>query len=41
MESNYNLALRPAVVIVRDGDARLVRRRQSFDDLLALEILDA
>ena len=41
MESNYNLALRPAVVIVRDGDARLVRRRQSFDDLLALEVLDA
>ena len=41
MESNYNLALRPAVVIVRDGEARLVRRRQSFDDLLALEILDA
>ena len=41
MESNYNLALRPAVVMARDGDARLVRRRQSFDDLLALEILDA
>ena len=41
MESNYNLALRPAVVIVRDGDARLARRRQSFDDLLALEVLDA
>ena len=41
MESNYNLALRPAVVMVRDGDARLVRRRQSFDDLLALEVLDA
>ena len=41
MESNYNLALRPAVVIVRDGEARLVRRRQSFDDLLALEVLDA
>ena len=41
MESNYNLALRPAVVMARDGEARLVRRRQSFDDLLALEILDA
>ncbi len=41
MESNYNLALRPAVVMVRDGEARLVRRRQSFDDLLALEVLDA
>lgn len=41
MESNYNLALRPAVVMVRDGEARLARRRQSFDDLLALEVLDA
>ena len=41
MESNYNLALRPAVVMARDGEARLVRRRQSFADLLALEILDA
>ena len=41
MESNYNLALRPAVVIVRDGEARLARRRQTFEDLLALETLDA
>ena len=41
MESNYNLALRPAVVLVRDGEARLVRRRQTFEDLLALEMLDA
>ncbi len=41
MESNYNLALRPAVVLVRDGEARLARRRQTFEDLLALEMLDA
>ena len=41
MESNYNLALRPAVVIVNNGEARLARRRQTFDDLLASEILDA
>ena len=41
MESNYNLALRPAVVLVRDGEARLARRRQTFEDLLALETLDA
>jgi diaminopimelate decarboxylase len=38
MESNYNLALRPAVVFVRDGEARLTRRRQTYEDLLALEI---
>ena len=38
MESNYNLALRPAVVMVNDGDAQLVRRRQTLDDLLLLEL---
>ena len=38
MESNYNLALRPAIVMVNDGDARLVRRRQTLDDLLLLEL---
>ena len=37
MESNYNLALRPAIVMVNDGQARLVRRRQTLDDLLLLE----
>lgn len=41
MESNYNLALRPAVVFVADGGARLARRRQSYEDLLANEIMDA
>ncbi len=38
MESNYNLALRPAIVMVHDGDARLIRRRQTLDDLLDLEL---
>jgi diaminopimelate decarboxylase len=38
MESNYNLALRPAIVMVNDGEARLVRRRQTLDDLLELEL---
>ncbi len=38
MESNYNLALRPAIVMVSDGDAQLVRRRQTLDDLLLLEL---
>ena len=39
MESNYNLAQRPAVVFVQDGVARLTRRRQTYDDLLALDVL--
>lgn len=38
MASNYNAALRPAVVLVRDGEARLVRRRETVDDLLRCEV---
>ena len=34
MGSNYNKVLRPAVVFVRNGDARLVVERETLDDLL-------
>jgi diaminopimelate decarboxylase len=37
LASNYNATPRPAVVLVRGGDARLIRRRETVDDLLALE----
>jgi diaminopimelate decarboxylase len=37
MSSNYNVTPRPAAVLVRDGEARLIRRRETIDDLLALE----
>jgi diaminopimelate decarboxylase len=37
MASNYNLVPRPAVAFVREGKARLVRRRETLDDLLRLE----
>jgi len=37
MSSNYNGVGRPAAVLVRDGEARVIRRRESVDDLLALE----
>lgn len=37
MSSNYNGVGRPAAVLVGDGDARLIRRRETVDDLLALE----
>ena len=36
MASNYNMVGRPAVVMVADGQARLTRRRESDDDLLAV-----
>jgi len=37
MGSNYNALPRPAAVLVEDGDARLIRRRETVDDLLSLE----
>ena len=38
MASNYNKVPRPAVVFVRDGDARVVVRRENSDDLLRLDL---
>ncbi len=38
MASNYNRVPRPAVVFVRDGEAREVLRRETFDDLARLEV---
>jgi diaminopimelate decarboxylase len=37
MSSNYNGVPRPAAVLVSDGEARLIRRRETLDDLLRLE----
>lgn len=37
MGSNYNAVPRPAAVLVADGEARLIRRRETVEDLLALE----
>ena len=34
MGSNYNMIRRPPVVFVRDGEARLVVRRESYEDLV-------
>ena len=39
MASNYNLNPRPAVVLVQDGQARLIRRRETFEDMMALDVL--
>ena len=38
MASNYNGVRRPAAVLVRDGTARVIRRRETSDDLLSLEV---
>ena len=37
MSSNYNATPRPAAVLARDGEARVIRRRETIDDLLAFE----
>jgi diaminopimelate decarboxylase len=37
MASNYNKVGRPPIVFVRDGAARVVVRRETYDDLLALD----
>ncbi|MDF9815678.1 diaminopimelate decarboxylase [Streptomyces sp. SPB162] len=38
MASNYNHALRPPVVAVNDGGARVIVRRETEDDLLRLDV---
>jgi diaminopimelate decarboxylase len=38
MASNYNRRLLPAEVLVEAGAPRLIRRRQTLDDVLALEL---
>ena len=38
MSSNYNMSPRPAVIVVANGQARLTRRRESYEDLLAAEL---
>jgi diaminopimelate decarboxylase len=37
MASNYNVTPRPAAVLVGDGDACVIRRRETIGDLLAFE----
>ena len=37
MASRYNMFRRPAVIAVRDGQARVMVRRETIDDLLALD----
>ncbi len=38
LASNYNGQPRPAIVFVKDGEARLVTRRETYEDLMAREV---
>ncbi|GAB3021779.1 diaminopimelate decarboxylase [Niabella terrae] len=40
MSSRYNSRFRPAEVLVQNGQARLIRRRENFEDLLSGQVLD-
>ena len=37
--SNYNASFRPAVVMGRDGSARLIRRRETLEDLTRYDVI--
>jgi len=39
MASNYNFRMKPAEVLVENGAARLVRRRETFEDLVRPEVV--
>ena len=39
LASNYNHVPRPAVVAVREGESRVIVRRETEDDLLALDVV--
>jgi len=39
MSSNYNAMPRPAIVMVKEGRGRLIRRRETHQDLMSLDLI--
>ena len=39
MSSNYNMVPRPAIVMVKDSKARLIRKRENYKDLMRLDLI--
>ena len=39
MSSNYNMVPRPAIIMVSDKKARVIRSRESYEDLMRLDSL--
>jgi diaminopimelate decarboxylase len=39
MSSNYNAMPKPAIVMVKKGRARLIRRRETYEDLMSLDLM--
>ena len=40
MASSYNLNPRPAIVMVKAGEHRLIRRRETYGDMMRLDVMD-
>lgn len=38
LESNYNCCLKPAIIFVKEGQAKLIRQRQTYKDLIRYDI---
>ena len=38
MASNYNASLRPPILLLKDGRARVIRRRETFEDLMRCDV---
>ena len=39
MSSNFNSRLKPAEVMIKDGSAKLIRKRDEFEDLLRNQVI--
>jgi diaminopimelate decarboxylase len=39
LQSNYNASFRPAIVFVNEGKARLIRRRETLQDLIGRDLI--
>jgi diaminopimelate decarboxylase len=40
MASNYNAAPRPAVALVRDGNAKVIRKRETYANVYASDVIE-
>ena len=38
MASNYNLNPRPPVILVKDGEPRMIRRRETYEDMMLCDV---
>lgn len=39
LASNYNASLKPAIVLVKEGQAHLIRRRETYEDLIRCDLV--